>query len=170
VENTEFTYTEKSTYMSCWQFKTMLVCFFSHKGIVHYEFIAEGQTMNQQCHLEVLARLRESVWRKRPELWPEKWILCHDNASAHDASRVREFLAKKSITKMDHSPDLAPCDFWLFPKLKNALQGQRFADILTSNEHDATTRYSRKRFSGLFPAVAPSYHEVHSFTRIVFQR
>jgi hypothetical protein len=31
---------------------------------------------------------------------------------------------------MDHppySPDLAPCDFWLFPKLKNALK--RFADF-----------------------------------------
>jgi histone-lysine N-methyltransferase SETMAR len=33
---------------------------------------------------------------------------------------------------MDHppySPDLAARDFWLFPKLKNALKGQRFADI-----------------------------------------
>jgi len=28
-----------------------------------------------------------------------------------------------------YSPDLAPCDFWLFPKLKNALKGQRFADL-----------------------------------------
>jgi hypothetical protein len=28
-----------------------------------------------------------------------------------------------------YSPDLAPCDFWLFPKLKIALKGQRFADI-----------------------------------------
>jgi histone-lysine N-methyltransferase SETMAR len=40
---------------------------------------------------------------------------------AHDALRVREFLDKNSVTKMDHplySPDLAPCDFWLFPKLK----------------------------------------------------
>jgi len=26
--------------------KTMLVCFFDHKGIVHYEFIAQGQTVN----------------------------------------------------------------------------------------------------------------------------
>jgi hypothetical protein len=42
---------------------------------------------------------------------------------------VRKSLAKKFITKMDHSPDLAPCDFWLLPKLKNALKGQRFADI-----------------------------------------
>jgi histone-lysine N-methyltransferase SETMAR len=46
--------------------------------------------------------------------------------------RVREFLATKSITKMDHPPyssDLTPCDFRLFPKLKNALTGQRFTDI-----------------------------------------
>jgi len=33
---------------------------------------------------------------------------------------------------MDHppySPYLVPCDFWLLPKLKNALKGQRFADL-----------------------------------------
>jgi hypothetical protein len=43
-----------------------------------------------------------------------------------------EFLAKKSITKLDHppySPDLAPCDFWLSQKLKTALKGHRFSDI-----------------------------------------
>jgi len=122
----------KKARMSRSQVKTMLVCFFNHKGIVHYEFIAQGQTVNQQCYLEVLTRLRESDWRKRPGLWPDKWNLHQDNAPAHDALRVREFLAKNSITKMDHppySPDLAPCDFWLFPKLKNALKGQRFADL-----------------------------------------
>jgi hypothetical protein len=57
---------------------------------------------------------------------------CVKIAPAHDALRVREFLDKNSSTKMDHqpySPDLAPCDFWLCPKLKNALKAQRFADI-----------------------------------------
>jgi hypothetical protein len=42
---------------------------------------------------------------------------------------------------MDHSPylpDLAPCDFWLFPKLKNALKGQRFARI-PDIQHNMTT-------------------------------
>jgi hypothetical protein len=29
------------------QVKIMLVCFFDHMGIVHYEFIAQGQTVNQ---------------------------------------------------------------------------------------------------------------------------
>jgi len=88
--------------------------------------------VNQQCYLEMLTRLRESVWRKRPRLWPDEWILHHDTAPAHDALRVCKFLAKNPITKMGHppySPDLAPCDFWLFPKLKNALKGQSFSDI-----------------------------------------
>jgi len=122
----------KKARMSRLQVKTMLVRFFDRKEIVGYEFIAQGQTVNQQCYLEVLTRLPVSVRRKIPGLWPDKWILHHDNSSVHDALRVREFLAKNSITKMDHppySPDLAPCDFWLFPKLNNALKGQRFADL-----------------------------------------
>ena len=126
----------KKARMSWSQVKTMLVCFFDHKGVVHYDFIAQGQTVNQQCYLEVLTRLRESVWRKRPGLWPDKRILHHDNAPAHDSLRFREFLAKNSITKMDHPPyssDLASCDFWLFPKLKNAWRDKDLLTFLTSN-------------------------------------
>ena len=126
----------KKARMSWSQVKNMLVCSFDHKRIVHYEFIAQGQMVNKQCYLEVLTSLRESVRRKRPGLWPDKWILHHDNAHAHDALRVREFLAKNSITKIDHptySPDLAPCDFWLFPKLKMPWRDKDLLTFLTSN-------------------------------------
>jgi histone-lysine N-methyltransferase SETMAR len=61
-----------------------------------------------------------------------KIILHHENATAHDALRLREFLSKNCITKMDHPPystDLAPCNSWLIPKIKTALKGQRFADL-----------------------------------------
>jgi len=34
----------------------MLVCFVDHKGKVHYELIAQGQTVNQQRYSEVLTR------------------------------------------------------------------------------------------------------------------
>ena len=117
---------KKKAPMSQSQVRPMFVCFFDYKGIVHYEFIAQGQTINQQCYLEVLTWLRESVRTKRPRLWPNMWILHHDSAPAHDALGVCEFLAKNSITKMDHppySPDLAPCNFWLFPKLKKCPEG-----------------------------------------------
>jgi hypothetical protein len=81
----------------------MLICFFDHKDIVHFEFLEQGRTVNQHCYLEILARLHEAVPQRRPELLPDAWILHHDNAPAHDVLAVREFLAKKSILKLDHT-------------------------------------------------------------------
>ena len=56
----------------------------------------------------------------------------HDNAPAPMALSVREFLATKQITVLEHpaySPDLAPSDFFLFPKIKEILKGRHFDDI-----------------------------------------
>jgi transposase len=50
----------------------------------------------------------------------------------HAALSVREFLAKHSIPVVPHppySPDLAPCDFFLFPRLKSTLKGKRFLAV-----------------------------------------
>jgi len=41
---------------------------------------------------------------------------------------MREFLATKQITVLEHppySPDLVPKDFFLFPKIKEILKGRR---------------------------------------------
>ena len=104
----------------------MLLTFFDIRGIVHYEFVPTGQTVNQVYYLEVLERLREKVRRKRPKLFADNsWILHHDNAPAHTALSVREFLATKQIAVLEHpaySPDLAPSDFFLFLKIKEILK------------------------------------------------
>jgi len=45
---------------------------------------------------------------------------------------VREFLATKQIAVLKHlaySPDLAPSDFFLFPKIKETLKEKNFDDI-----------------------------------------
>jgi len=45
---------------------------------------------------------------------------------------MREFLAPNSITVLDHppySPDLTPCDFFLFPKCKLVLRGRHLGDV-----------------------------------------
>jgi hypothetical protein len=42
---------------------------------------------------------------------------------------VKQFLANKNITVLEHkpnSPNLAPCDFYLFPKIKSVLKGTNF--------------------------------------------
>jgi hypothetical protein len=46
------------------QFKIMLLCFFDHTGILHYEFIARGQAASQWCYVKVVTRFRVSVRRK----------------------------------------------------------------------------------------------------------
>jgi len=109
--------------------------FFDIRGIVHYEYVPTGQTVNQVYYLEVLERLREKFRRKLPELFADNsWILHHNNVPAHTALSVREFIATKQITVLEHavySPDLAPNDFFLFPKLKEILKGRNFDDIDT---------------------------------------
>ena len=91
---------------------------FDSRGIVHKEFVPPGMTVNQAFYRDLMERLRKRVQRVRPDI-ADDWVLHHDNAPAHTALSIREFLAKKNIPVLPHppySPDLAPCDFCLFPK------------------------------------------------------
>jgi transposase len=59
-------------------------------------------------------------------------MLQHDNAPSHSSFLVRNFFAKHATTVLPqppYSPDLAPADFLLFPKLKSTLKGRRFESI-----------------------------------------
>jgi transposase len=58
--------------------------------------------------------------------------LHQDKAPAHNALYVKQFLANKNITVLEHppySPDLAPSDFYLFPKIKSVLIGTHFVSV-----------------------------------------
>jgi len=111
----------------------MLLVFFDWQGVIHYEFVPHGQTVNKEFYVAVLKHLREAVCQKRPQLWTnQSWVLHHDNAPAHSSFLVRKFLAKNETTivpQPPYSPDLAPADFFLFPKLKSTLKGRCFDTI-----------------------------------------
>ena len=65
----------------------------------------------------------------RKKWWDGDWILHHDNAPAHTSHLLQQFLAKHGTAQLQqppYSPDLAPCDFFLFPRLKKVLKGHRF--------------------------------------------
>jgi hypothetical protein len=54
------------------------------------------------------------------------------------SSLVSGFLENLGIPVVQqpcYSPDIAPYDFWLFPKLKMALKGKRFDNIGTIKEN-----------------------------------
>jgi hypothetical protein len=111
----------------------MLITFFEAESLVCHEFLPQHQTMNQAVYMTVLQHFRDAVHRKRPHKWSSgTWLLHHDNAPCHAALSVGEFLVKHSIPVvpyLPYSPDLAPCNFFLFTRLKSTVKGKRFQDF-----------------------------------------
>jgi transposase len=69
---------------------------------------------------------------KRPVLWCNQNWLIHHNAPAHTSPKTTEFVTNNNMVIVPHtpySPDLAPYDFALFPKLKMKLNGRRFETV-----------------------------------------
>jgi hypothetical protein len=78
---------------------------------------------------EAGVQLRE--WFKSPGR-VQTWLLHHDNVPSHTSVLTQQFLVKYKmalIPQPPYSPYLAPCDFFLFQKMKLNLKGRRFDSI-----------------------------------------
>ena len=87
-------------------------------------------------YLEVLRRLKKRVNRVRSAI-AGNWKLHHDNAPSHTCSTVTEYLTINGITTIPqppYSPDLAPADFFLFPKVKSSLKGHNHGTLSAVKE------------------------------------
>ena len=98
--------------------KTMLVIFFDWQGVIHKEFVPE--TINAVYYKGVMERLLNRNQRVRPGMCESgDWFLLHDNAPSHNATIVKQFLAQRKVTVLDHpsySPDLPPADYFCSQK------------------------------------------------------
>ena len=87
---------------------------------VNQSWLAKG--LGVGYYVEVLREFRKRFRRKRPALFKSgQWHFHQDNAPVHNSILVTDYLTKMGIKTVPHrsySPDLAPCDFWLFPKLR----------------------------------------------------
>ena len=60
--------------------KMMIMVFFDAWGIVHHEFVPQGQTVNQEVYISVFRRMREAL-QCRHDLWASgQWTLLHDTS------------------------------------------------------------------------------------------
>ena len=113
--------------------KTMLIVFCDTEGVIHREFVREGQKVNAEFDVEVLDRLLERIRQVRTaKFQSSEWFLLHDNAPSHNAAIVKKFLANRNVGVLHHprySPDLAPADYFLFPKLTFPLKGRHFQTV-----------------------------------------
>jgi len=109
------------------------VCFFDWQGLIHFESVPKGQTVNKELYSEVMNRLRVAMSRKRLDMLKNKtWRLPPDNAPAHTALILTKFFTKTGTSAIPQPPyylDLAPSDFFVFPELESTLKGRRFDSI-----------------------------------------
>lgn len=122
--------------------------FFYYRGVVSYENVSHGTTVNPVFYREVLQRLQETARKKRPDLWREKsWLYHHDNALPHRALFIQEFLSRNSMPVVSQPPSssyLSPADvfFHHFPRLKRALKARCFdsrQDVIAKSQEEPKT-------------------------------
>jgi len=68
---------------------------------------------------------------REEEYWPRACAFSTTKLAPHIARQTVALLDQFGwdiITHPHYSPDLAPCDYHLFPKLKERLAGRRFSD------------------------------------------
>jgi transposase len=105
-------------------------------------------------YVDIHRHLGVAVRRKRPEKWrANSWLVLPDNAPTHRSSLVMEVLAKSNVATLEHpsySPDLTPGDFYLFPRLKLALNGRSFCDAtdVIKNATEELKRLLQNDFQG----------------------
>jgi len=144
-----------------WRSQKWLICFYDSKGIVHKEFVPPGQNVNAVFYLGV--RLKRLVRRIR-RVWPEyredgSWRLLHDNAPSHRSTLVSDYLTKNHILTINHSPyspDMAPCDFYLFGEMHLSMKGKRYEDV----------EAIQKAWTGILAAI-PGNELKHSFDMLL---
>ena len=123
---------------------------------MHKEFISEGKTVNAEFYKGVMDHLLKRIQQVCPAVFCSRdFFLFHDNAPAHKAASVCQFLTPKNVTTLYHPPyrpDLSPTDYFLFPKLKVKLKGLHFADVAEIQEAvtDELKKVQKEAFSAPF--------------------
>ena len=87
---------------------------------IHHSWLAKRLGLGY--YDEVLGVFRKKFRRKRPALFKSaQWHFYQDNPPVHISILVTDYLTKmgfKIVSHPPYSPDLAPCDICLFPKLR----------------------------------------------------
>ena len=101
--------------------------------------------------------------RRTPALFKSaQWHFRQDNTPVHNSILVTDYLTKMGIKiapQPPYSPDVVPCDFWLFPKFR----GCHYETIEEMKE--AATKVidtlTQEDFHGAFAEVVETVEQVH---------
>jgi len=102
----------------------MFTIFWDASGVLYMEFLTKGSTVSSDRYCANLRSLKQHIRRIRPER--NTFLSHHDNTRPHCSAQTHDAMTSLKFTVAPNppfSPDLAPSDFWLVPKLKETLKG-----------------------------------------------
>lgn len=111
--------------------KVMLSVWWNFEGIVHFQLIPDGCSVNGAIYSEKLDRLYQIIAAQYPSLVNRKSVLFHhDNAPAHRSQltqdKIQELNGFEVLPHHPYNSNIAPSDYGLFRSMASFLRGQRF--------------------------------------------
>jgi hypothetical protein len=112
----------------------LLCTWWDVKGVVYYELLESGQTVNSECYQQQLICLSDELERKRPFTGhrTRQIFLQHDNARPHVLKGTKDVICSLGWEVLPHvaySLDLAPSDYHLFQSLQHHLADTHFKTV-----------------------------------------
>ena len=113
--------------------KVLLCVWWDYKGILYFELLSSGDTINSDKYCTQLEKLREVLAEKRPGLVNRNNVIFHhDNARPYVAKSVTKKLSGFNWEILPHppySPDIVLPDYHLFRALQHFLVDKKFENI-----------------------------------------
>ncbi|GFR74843.1 histone-lysine N-methyltransferase SETMAR [Elysia marginata] len=134
-------------------------------NLLGHKSLEQGNTVNFTKYVNTVEKLKARLRRVRGE---KVSIIHHDNARPHTSLETRTALDRLGLRTLPHppySPDLAPSDFFLFPKLKNYLKGNHYET--DEDVKNAVLSWCRDKTADFF---ADSIQQVARRWRLCFER
>jgi hypothetical protein len=110
--------------------KTKIMLFFTRRQLILLDVLPKGNNFNQQYFIDYVFPDFKTENRNFRRRMPLAIFWVHmDNSMCHNGSKAMSKFDKYHIARLPYppySPDLSPCDFWLFGMLKGILKDQEF--------------------------------------------
>ncbi|KAJ4445128.1 hypothetical protein ANN_06929 [Periplaneta americana] len=110
--------------------KVMFIAAYDIDGVILHHAVPPRQTAKADYYCRFLQHhLRPALRRKRRHLVVQNPIILHDNAMSHTAGAVKDLLCHwqwEILEQPQYSPDMSPCDYDLFTKVKEPRRGTRY--------------------------------------------
>ena len=116
--------------MERFQKKVMLSVWWNYEGVIHFELLPDGDTINSDVYIQQINRVYDKIANLYPALVNRNRIIIQqDNAKPHVSKNSLRNFKNLDIELLPHppySPDLAPSDFHLFRSMEHFLRGKKF--------------------------------------------